>query len=139
MIGIDKTSGKAPVPRKNKAATGHAAGRTSAVNEKDLQFFRSVPILAGLSEAQAREVWRISRRVSYRKGSVIMREGETGDSLFLFFAGQVEVLNTLSMKLGRGGFAETEKSMDRLDAEKSAFSARWRCSRTRRAPRPSPR
>ena len=95
--------------------------KTKAISKKDLEFFKSVKILSGLSDAQVASVFRISKKKQFNKGSTIMREGEAGDTMYLFFEGQVEVLNTLTMKFGKNDFEETEKSMVKLDASFVSF------------------
>lgn len=90
-------------------------------NSNDFNFFRSVSLLQDLNDEQLHRVYRIADKKKVNSGTVIMREGDSGDSMYLFFSGEVEVLNTLTMKMGKGDFAETEKSMVRLNAEVVSF------------------
>lgn len=50
-----------------------------------------------------------------------MREGEVGDSMYLFAEGEVLVTKNLTMKTGKRGFSQAEKSMVRLDARYVSF------------------
>lgn len=104
----------------NKKRTA-AQSETKQKTSKDFDFFRTVSILQDLDDKQLHRVYRIADRKKIASGTVIMKEGEPGDSMYLFFSGEVEVLNTLTMKMGKGDFAETEKSMVRLNAEVVSF------------------
>jgi len=95
--------------------------RKKGISKRDLEFFKSVKILGGLNDDQVASVFRISRKKQFNRGSTIMREGEAGDTMYLFFEGEVEVLNTLTMKFGKHNFEETEKSMVKLDASFVSF------------------
>lgn len=88
---------------------------------KDLEFFKRVSLLVDLSDKQVEQVYCIANKVFFRKGEVIIREGEMGNSMYLFYEGQVEVLHTLTMKISRNDFEETEKSMMKLDAKYVSF------------------
>lgn len=92
-----------------------------AIPAKDLNFFKSVNLLGDLDDAQVAQVYNICKRRLFSKGSTIMREGDPGDTMYLFSAGQVEVLNTLTMKFGKNDIEETEKSMVKLDASFVSF------------------
>jgi CRP-like cAMP-binding protein len=49
-----------------------------------------------LSEAEARELFMISRRELYRRGDVLFAEGEAPDSIFLVAQGEVDIRKKLA-------------------------------------------
>jgi len=59
--------------------------------------------------------------------------------MYFFREGEVEVTQKLTLKAGRQGFSQAEKSMVRLRAGRCRSSATWRCSSVSRAARRSPR
>jgi len=90
-------------------------------SKKDLQFFKTVPLLAELSEADVLHVYSIAQKRLFKKGSVIMKENDPGECMYLFYEGKAEVLNSLTMKYGKGDFGETEKSMSKLNSSFVSF------------------
>jgi CRP-like cAMP-binding protein len=105
-----------PRPRAPRAARGSAAGA-----DRGREFLKSVPLLADLDEAELDRVWRTVRRVSFPRGSVIMREGDVGDTMYFFAEGEVELTQKLTLKTGRHAFSQAEKSMTRLRAGAVSF------------------
>ena len=91
------------------------------VEKAGLARFRKIEMLADLSEAEVEALRRVAREVSFPAGEVIMREGDVGDSMYLFAEGQVMVTKNLTLKMGKGGFSQAEKSMVRLDARYVSF------------------
>ncbi|MCK4906395.1 MAG: cyclic nucleotide-binding domain-containing protein [Spirochaetes bacterium] len=104
-----KTTKKNPVKKSTKTTM------------KDLKFFKKVALLEHLSDDDIRKVFDITVKRHFRKGNVIMREGENGETMYLFYEGRVEVLNALTLRIGKSGFEETEKSMVKLDAKFVGF------------------
>ena len=91
------------------------------VVSKDGAGLSGIGLLAGLNAEQVRAVGRIARSLRVPAGQVIMREGEVGDSMFLFAAGEVLVTKNLTLKTGTRGFSQAEKSMVRLNAQFVSF------------------
>ncbi len=87
--------------------------------EKD--FLKSVGILSDLTAEEQDRLWQIVKRVNVPKGVVIMREGELGDTMYLLADGEVEVTQKLTLKLGRQGFGQAEKSVVKLNARTVSF------------------
>ena len=87
----------------------------------EYDFFRQVSILKDLKTEHFEKLMPICRRVTFKAGEVILREGESGDTMYLFAEGEVEVTNTLTMKIGSHGFEETEKSIVKLRAGSVGF------------------
>ncbi|MCX7024079.1 MAG: cyclic nucleotide-binding domain-containing protein [Spirochaetes bacterium] len=82
-----------------------------------LERFRKIGILSELDDAGLEAVADIARRVSFDTGETIMHEGENGETMYLFVEGEVDVTKNLTLKIGRKGFGQAEKSMNKLKAE----------------------
>jgi CRP/FNR family transcriptional regulator, cyclic AMP receptor protein len=87
-------------------------------NGDGLALLAKVGILGGLSAEELGKVLAISERVEFKAGETIMHEGEQGDSMYFFVAGEVDVTKNLTLKLGDRDFATAEKSMTKLSAER---------------------
>jgi CRP-like cAMP-binding protein len=83
--------------------------------------FKKIEMLAEFTDPEVESIRRIAKEVRVPAGEVIMREGEVGDSMYLFAEGQVLVTKNLTMKTGKRGFSQAEKSMVRLDARYVSF------------------
>jgi CRP-like cAMP-binding protein len=83
--------------------------------------FKKIEMLADFSDSELSALRRVAREVTIPSGEVIMREGEVGDSMYLFAEGQVMVTKNLTLKTGKRGFSQAEKSMVRLDARYVSF------------------
>ena len=55
------------------------------------EIIRLVPLFAGLTAAQAEELYTMARRVTAAPGDVVITEGAPGDSLFIILSGELEV------------------------------------------------
>jgi len=86
-----------------------------------LEAFRRISLLADLSDEELEAVRGIAREVRVPSGEVIMREGEVGDSMYLFAEGEALVTKNLTLKTGKRGFSQAEKSMVRLNAQYVSF------------------
>ncbi len=89
--------------------------------KKELEFLKSIQLFSDLNEDELKEFIKVCKKKIVRKGEIIMSEGETGDTMYLFLEGTVEVSHALTMKIGKKGFEETEKSMARLNASHFNF------------------
>jgi CRP-like cAMP-binding protein len=78
--------------------------------------FRKIGILSDLSDDELTLVAGIAKRVEYASGDSIMHEGEPGETMYLFMDGEVDVTKNLTLKIGRKGFGQAEKSMNKLKA-----------------------
>ena len=83
--------------------------------------FKKIEMLAEFTDPEVESIRRIAKEVRVPAGEVIMREGEVGDSMYLFAEGQVLVTKNLTLKTGKRGFSQAEKSMVRLDARYVSF------------------
>ncbi len=87
----------------------------------DRESLRKVGVLADLDGGQLERIGRIACPLRVGAGEVLMREGELGDSMFLFAEGEVVVTKNLTLKVGRAGFSQAEKSMVKLNARFVSF------------------
>jgi CRP-like cAMP-binding protein len=76
-------------------------------------------LLAGLEPGEIGEVLKAARRLECPAGKAVMREGDQGDAMYLLAAGEVEVTKNLTLKLGLRDFAQADKSMTRITAERA--------------------
>jgi len=74
--------------------------------ESQVRLLRSVPLFAGMPDRVVGVVAEAARRVSYRTGTVLMREGEPGDAFLMILAGRATVTrqNDSINTLGPGDF-----------------------------------
>jgi CRP/FNR family transcriptional regulator, cyclic AMP receptor protein len=78
-------------------------------------------IFKNLSPDQIREILGIARRVSFDAGSIIMKEGDIGATMYIMMAGTVEVVKSLVL----GDFDDEQDTVNnkvftRLDASDHA-------------------
>lgn len=98
------------------------AGKDRKTSEtEDKAVLKRVIILSDLTDDELGKIWGISSRVEIPAGSVIMTEGEMGDTMFFFVQGEVDVTKNLTLKIGRKDFGSAEKSMVKLKAEHVSF------------------
>ena len=97
------------------------AGKRMRGTDRGRQFLSGVVILKDLTPEELDRVWATVRRVAVPKGAVIMREGDAGETMFFFAEGEVEVTQKLTLKAGRQGFSQAEKSVVNLRASSVSF------------------
>jgi CRP-like cAMP-binding protein len=102
------------VRRKRQSGAGRAG-------DQGKEFLKSVALLADLTREELDLLWATVRRVTMPRGTVIMREGDVGETMFFFAEGEVELTQRLTLKAGRRGFSQAEKSMVRLRAASVSF------------------
>ena len=59
--------------------------------ENDLLFLKKVSIFSELNENVLQLISKKSRTLKFRKGAILMSEGETGESLYLISSGKVKI------------------------------------------------
>ena len=64
----------------------------------DLAPLRRIPLLAGLDDAELGRLAAVAETVELAPGAVIIREGDTGDSLFVVLAGELDAVRGSSGK-----------------------------------------
>jgi CRP/FNR family cyclic AMP-dependent transcriptional regulator len=91
---------------------------------KHAEVIRNLKKIALFKSFDAQELERfvaICNPVAVKAGTVIMREGEVGSSMFLFASGTADVTKNLTLKTGKQEFSSAEKSMVKLDAAHAPF------------------
>ncbi|HEY5497719.1 MAG TPA: cyclic nucleotide-binding domain-containing protein, partial [Syntrophales bacterium] len=78
-------------------------------------------IFRDLSPDQIRQILSIARRVSFPAGTIIMKEGDVGDTMYIMMEGTVEVVKSLIL----GNFDDEQETANnkvftRLDASDHA-------------------
>jgi CRP/FNR family cyclic AMP-dependent transcriptional regulator len=63
--------------------------------EQEIDLLRETEIFRNLTEDQIRKILKISRKVTFSEGEVILREGEEGDTFYIILEGTVEVVKSL--------------------------------------------
>ncbi|MEJ2663600.1 MAG: cyclic nucleotide-binding domain-containing protein [Spirochaetia bacterium] len=88
---------------------------------KGKKLLKNIDLLKNLTQDEINELWSIVVPVEFSIGSVIMKEGDIGDSMFLFVSGVVDVTKNLTLKIGKKGFSLVEKSMVKLNSNNVSF------------------
>lgn len=89
--------------------------------QSGVEVLKRVGILSDLSGDEIESIHKIAKKVEVPVGEIIMREGDVGDSMYLFAEGEVSVTKNLTLKTGKKGFSQAEKSMVRLNAQFVSF------------------
>jgi CRP/FNR family cyclic AMP-dependent transcriptional regulator len=63
--------------------------------EKDILLLQETDLFKSLNPAQIKALLNICRKVKFSENEIIMKEGDTGDSLFIILEGKVEVIKSL--------------------------------------------
>lgn len=85
------------------------------------KLLHNIDLLKNLTVEEFNELWSIAHPVEFSVKTVIMKEGEIGDSMFLFADGVVDVTKNLTLKIGKKGFSSVEKSMVKLNSKTVSF------------------
>ena len=81
----------------------------------DIQFFKKIFLFQDLSDQEIDRVLNIARPHAFPAGSVIIHEGEEGNSMFIMAQGEVEITKRLGLVLDEE--APRERIIIRLKAE----------------------
>ncbi|RPJ09326.1 MAG: cyclic nucleotide-binding domain-containing protein [Spirochaetaceae bacterium] len=82
---------------------------------------KKIALFDSIDENEMDRFASVCRPVDVKAGSILMREGDVGSSMFLFSSGIVDVTKNLTLKSGKQGFSSAEKSMVKLDANHAPF------------------
>jgi CRP/FNR family cyclic AMP-dependent transcriptional regulator len=82
---------------------------------------KNINILKDLTDSELDQVLEICTRKEVPKGEIIMDEGEVGETMYFFVDGVVDIKKALTLKIGRKGFENVEKSMIKLDSNIVSF------------------
>jgi CRP/FNR family cyclic AMP-dependent transcriptional regulator len=88
---------------------------------EDEKFLQAIPILQDLDEEELRQVLKIARPVQFPRGKVILKEGQTGETMYIITEGTVEVSKTLVMLRGREDRQDRDKILTKLSAQDHAI------------------
>jgi CRP-like cAMP-binding protein len=88
---------------------------------EDEKLLKAIPILRDLDEEELRQVLKIARPVQFPRGKVILKEGETGETMYIIAEGMVEVSKSLVMMRGREDLQDRDKVLTKLSAEDHAI------------------
>lgn len=81
-----------------------------------VDLIREIPLFSGLDEPQLETIGSALRRKQFPSDTVILREGEQGDSLFILVDGSVEVSKRLGLVIATPEDGMREKMLVRLRA-----------------------
>jgi CRP-like cAMP-binding protein len=79
------------------------------------EFLKKIPLFQDLEDDEIQQVLNCTIPRDFPQGSVILLEGETGDSLFIMCRGEVEITKALTLVLDED--TPKERVMIRLKAE----------------------
>jgi CRP-like cAMP-binding protein len=82
----------------------------------EVAFLKEISVFADLTTEEIEKIIGIMKEINVPEGSVIIQEGDVGDSMYIIMDGSVEVSKTLTMKIDGQGFEEKEKILTRLSA-----------------------
>jgi CRP-like cAMP-binding protein len=61
------------------------------MSEAAVATLKRVDVLSGLSDGELAEVAEIGKKIVFKKGDVVVNEGQPGDKLFVIEHGEVEI------------------------------------------------
>ncbi|OGQ00529.1 MAG: hypothetical protein A2Z51_00655, partial [Deltaproteobacteria bacterium RBG_19FT_COMBO_52_11] len=85
------------------------------------KFLKAISIFRDLEEEELRVLLTATRPVRFPRGEVILKEGETGETMYIMQEGMVEVSKSLVMKWGREDYQDRDKILTKLSAEDHAI------------------
>lgn len=84
--------------------------------QKSLAVLEKVPILEGLSAQELEKVLAVITQREVAPGQEIIRDGESGDTMYVLVKGTVQISKALTLKVSRRDFGEKEKRLIVLDS-----------------------
>jgi len=85
------------------------------------KFLKEVPILRDLEEEELHQFLKIARPVRFPRGETILKEGQTGETMYIIEEGIVEISKTLVMGRGQENARDRDKVLTKLSAEDHAI------------------
>lgn len=85
------------------------------------EFLARLSLFADLTDGERAQVASLLHERRYKKGEVIVSEGEEGTSLFLFKKGIVQVTSQITLRRAGEEWLEAEKSIATYDETKMPF------------------
>jgi CRP/FNR family cyclic AMP-dependent transcriptional regulator len=86
----------------------------------DNSFLKDVAILRDLEEAELRTFSGILRQLQAPRGTSILKEGETGDTMYILEEGAVEISKALTWMAGTEESSSRDKILSKLSASNHA-------------------
>ena len=88
--------------------------------EKDISLLKEIALFNDLPIEKIRKIVNILRRVTFAESEIIMKEGDSGDTMYIILEGSVEVVKSLVMgDLGDEDMGKN-KVFTRLDGKQHA-------------------
>jgi CRP/FNR family cyclic AMP-dependent transcriptional regulator len=88
--------------------------------EQEIDLLRETDVFKNLSGPQIAKILQVARNLTFPEGTVIMKEGDEGNTMYLIMEGTVEVAKSLVMEDGDEEAGEKNKVFTRLDAASHA-------------------
>ena len=82
---------------------------------------KQFPIFSGLTDDQFSRLAALLTFHDFKPGNIIFEEGDPGDSLHLLLEGEVEIVQALTLAVGKSSVDSREKSIVRLNSESQTF------------------
>ena len=93
----------------------------AGISSRDLQqhtaFLKQVRLFSDLSEEEMAALLDIVIVRSFKEGDTIIQEGNLGGEMYVLQEGEVQVARSLTLKVGRHEFEQTEKALTRLSGK----------------------
>lgn len=83
----------------------------------EVEFLKKFPIFGGLSDEKLNKIKSIMREIEYPGGSVIIRDGDRGEEMFILLEGDVEISKLMTIKLENYEASSKDKSLIRLSSK----------------------
>lgn len=83
----------------------------------DLEFLKKFPIFTGLSDEKLSKLRSIMRETEYPAASVIIRDGDRGEEMFILLDGEVEISKLMTIKMENYQASSKDKSLIRLSSK----------------------
>lgn len=87
----------------------------------EYDFLVKVPIFQNLTSDELEALTGILTPLKFKEGENIIKEGDPGDTMFIFKEGRVQVGSQITLKMGKHNWSEAEKSIAVLDADMMSF------------------
>ena len=88
---------------------------------EEIPFLKAVPILRDLDEEELGRFLKIARRVRFPRGSAILTEGQTGETMYIMEEGTVEISKILVLIQGQESTRDRDKVLTKLSADNHAI------------------
>ena len=87
--------------------------------DQEAAFFRQIFLFQDLDDQEIEEVLRRTSLRDFPAGSIILQEGEPGNSMYIMLSGEVEITKRLTLELDED--TPKERVMIRLKAENGVY------------------